>query len=50
MDLVVTRHQADCILQQIRSFVTRNKRSPDKNELLYFYQESEELAEAVVCL
>ena len=50
MDLVVTRHQADCILQQIRSFVTRNKRSPDKNELLYFYRESEELAEAVVCL
>jgi homocitrate synthase NifV len=50
MDLLLDRHQADCILQQIRSFVTHSKRPPDSTDLLNFYHDLVDFAEGAVCL
>mgnify|MGYP001815644487 FL=1 len=50
MDLLLDYQQADCILQQIRSYVTHTKRPPDTTDLLDFYHDLVGFAEAAVCL
>ena len=44
------RDQAECILQQIRSYVTRAKRPPGEHELLEFYHDLCGDEGQVVCL
>lgn len=50
LDVLLDRQQAECLLQQIRSYVTRVKRSPGEHELLELYYELCGNREQVACL
>jgi homocitrate synthase NifV len=50
MDLNLNRHEAECILRQIRSHVTRTKRTPGPSELQEFYQNLLSGAQGAACL
>lgn len=50
LGLFLDRHEAECILGQIRSYVTRFKRPPGNSELFEFYHSLSAGGERVVCL
>ncbi len=49
-DVSLDRYQAECILQQIRSYVTRVKHPPGEHDLLHFYRELCGSKDQVACL
>jgi homocitrate synthase NifV len=50
LGLVLDRPEAECILEQIRSYVTRFKRPPGNSELVEFYHSLSACGERAVCL